>query len=359
MALKLNFTITIPPQYTGSLTSPANSSQIISSQPVSNSIDLHGQTSQGVTSSLSQIWNGIADFFNKIWECLCHKKKGKTLSTEEIERRRITQERELAVWQRQMGINLRPTNVGGVPFVDLSGKIVRPGICPAVHMERIPQIGHYSENYPILNPLLAAKLPARQLQRFPEAIKNELANIDPDNLDLYFVVWRDIPRMFESGGQSGKRNLIYHPVAFPNAQRGETHYRDMSMGIFETEGIEQAHGEQHLALPFNRFGLQNVHIHPQDAQGEVMCISPDHSRFHLPADRRWSTFHSACKFSDNRAAAVFGIILNSEERSQEFDMLCQRGHNPITLQEYKTGIQTSRLDPSLKRKIAHMLEFHT
>ncbi len=364
MGSKIDFTISIPPQCTLPVASPSpvTLSQTIASRPVSDSILQREQTSQGITDCLSQIWKAIVDFLKKIWECFCCKKKSEILSPEEIERRRVVEEEELAVWQTQMGRSLRVgANNGDVSFVDLSGRIARPGFCSALQMERIPQIGHYTENYPVLSRLIAVKLPARQLQRFSDAIKNELANVAPDNLDLYFVVWQDIPRMFEDAGQPGKRNLIYHPIAFPNAQRGETHCQDMPMGIFETEGIEEARGDPSQALPFNRFGLQNVHIHPADMPfGQAMAISPDHARFHLPAERRWSTFHSACKFPNNRAAAVFGVIIDSDNRTQELNVLLRPlGQNQITLQEYKTGIQNSQLDPSLKRKIAHVLDFYT
>jgi len=358
MSSKLDFTISIPANVASQASCPAPVNQVrfISPQLVADSMCPRQQTSQSVTDYLSQAWTAIVSFLKSIGEYLCCKKKIEAPSSEEIERRRVAQERELAIWQRQMGVNVK-CGVGNTNFVDLSARIVEPGYCPALHMERMPQIGHYKENYPILNRLMAVKLPARQLQRFPEALRNELSSYDADHLDVYFMIWQDMPRILEDSHQPGKRNLIYHPIAFPNAQLGETHYHNLSMGIFDAEGIQRDPGSQHQAMPFDRFGEQNVHIHPE---GFGMCVSPDDARFHLPHDRAWSSFNSACKFPNGRAAAVFGVILSSNDCTPESNVLLNPLYrNPISLQEYKNGIQNSPLNLNLKNKIVSVLDFCT
>ena len=364
MSSKLNFTISVPDNCISQISSPApaNQSQPRTTQPIRDSIDRCPQVSQNATHCFGQAWDMIVNFLKNIWGCLYCKKRVEALNPEEIERRRAVQERELAVWQRQMAINLKQPGSHS-NFVDLRGQINEPGHCQALQLKCLPQIGHYKENYPLMNPYLSVKLPARQLHRFPEAIRSALSNYDADHLDIYFMIWQDFPRVLEGAHQRGKRNLIYHPIAYPNAHEGETHNHNLSMGIFDTEGIERASGTQWQVMPFNQFGEQNVHIHPgrqEWARGPVMCISPDDARFYLPDNRAWSTFNSACKLPNGRAAAVFGVILNSNDQTLASHVLLNPLYrNFITLQEYKNGIQSSSLDANLKGKMLNVLDFYT
>ncbi len=301
---------------------------------------------------------------------LCHKKKGELvpqtiilLTPEQIAERRLAQARDLASWQIKMQspITAPDQRPGSANFVDLSGRLTDPGQCAALLMDRIPQIGQYMRNYPILHQSIVVKLPIRQLHQFPEAIRNEFAAYDPEHLDLYFIVWQDISEADEDPIQQGKRNILYHPIAFPDAQFGETHNQDLLMGMFEPEGIEVARGPQNQALSLNQFGSQSVHIHPNQDAGQpmVMCVSPDEGRFYNTPERASNSFYSACKFPNNRAAAFFGVILKNDPNSLELAVLSDPLRSQgLTLQEYKTGIENGPLDRSLADKITRLLNFH-
>lgn len=326
---------------------------------------------QGVANCFSAIWNTIVGFLTNIWNCLCCNAKEETpiqtpapLSPEQLAQLRATQPRDLAFWQIKMASPIRgPGLVPGDPnFVDLSGRLAQPGTCDALDMNRIPQIGHYGVNYPMLPQYLTVKLPIRQLHLFPEAIRNAFANYDAEHLDLYLIVWRDLPRTRENPIESGKRNVIYHPVAFPDALYGETHNQNLPMGIFEPEGVDTSRGPLNEALPLNRFGAQNVHIHPYFTNGAItaMCISPDQARFYSSPERTSSSFYSACKFPNNRAAAFFGVILSADANSIESAALVDPLNRPdLTLQEYKTGIANAPIDRTLADKVTRLLTFYT
>ncbi len=349
----LDFTLSIPSNATFAV--PANLSVKPVSQPqVADTLIMRNQATDGGADFFTSCWNALKGWIKSLWDLLCCRRERPPMTAPTVEdetARRAAQE----IWQQKMSMDLNPRGNRPVRFVDLSGGLDTPGSCPALLMDRVPHIGHYRERYPILDRLMTVKLPKRQLAHFPPQIQNELASYLPENLDLYVIIFRDIPAVLEDPTQLGKRNLIYHPSAFPNAQVGETHYRDLSMGVFEPDGVEASHLDISRAVPFNHLGLQNVHIHPR---GDVMCVSPDHARFTLPAGRPYSSFYSACKFPGNRAAAFFGVIINSRLNSPEanvfFDSLTR---GPVTLQEYKTGIQNSHVDANLKNKIARLLTF--
>lgn len=310
-------------------------------------------------SVLSFLWNAFVDLLNSFLDCFCcySAKNGS-------EQQRIEEERELASWQNTMAMPIRSCQqgIGNPNFIDLSGRSTQPGTCNALHMDRIPQIGQYQRGYPILSQLLTVKLPIRQLHEFPEAIKNEFVNYDAEDLDLYFIVWQDIPGVLEDQNERGKRNVIYHSAAYPNAQFGEVHNQNLSMGIFEAEGIDSSRGPANTQLPLNRFGMQNVHIHPHQAPGQpmVMCVSPDQARFYNSPGRSSRSFYSACKFPNNRAAAFFGVILNSGSNTLESAVLSAPLRTPnLTLQDYKRGIENSSLSRGLIDKIVRLLSFHS
>ncbi|MBS0653695.1 MAG: hypothetical protein JSR39_09280 [Verrucomicrobia bacterium] len=328
---------------------------------------------QCLADTMSHIWNAIVGFLTNIWNCLCCKAKEATPvqiqtpappTPEQLAQLRATQPRDLAFWQIKMASPIRgPGLMPGDPnFVDLSGRLARPGICDALDMHRIPKIGHYGQHYPMLPQYLTVKLPIRQLHLFPEAIRNEFANYDAEHLDLYLIVWRDLPITRENPIESGKRNVIYHPVAFPDALYGETHNQNLPMGIFEPEGVDTSRGPLNAALPLNRFGAQNVHIHPYFTNGAItaMCISPDQARFYSSPERPSSSFYSACKFPNNRAAAFFGVILNTDHNSIESAALVNPlNRHDLTLQEYKTGVENAPIDRSLADKVTRLLTFYT
>ena len=352
--LNFNYTIFIPANYI-----PPTPLPIINSTPPvsrnSDTMNLRQQSAEGIGDFFNHALNAIVNFFKTAWHYFFGNHCQTTASPAEIARCQETQNREYAIWQRQMNVNLRP-NRGTTDFVDLSGQLTELGNCAALNLKQIPQIGHYASEYPILNPKCAVKFPVRQLQQFPEAIRKELSSYDADHLDLYFIIWKDLPRdlTLVNRNDLDKRNLIYHPIAFPNAQQGEIHNHDLPMGIFDAEGIEMRHSD----MGYNRLAQQNVHIHPQD---QAMAISPDSAKFYLPANRPWSSFFSACKLPNDRAAAFFGIILNSNTRGILSDVL-QRPlyRDRITLQEYLAGIQNSQVvDPRLKDKLRHIFSFHS
>ena len=143
---------------------------------------------------------------------------------------------------------------------------------------------------------------------------------------------------------------------------GETHNHNLPMGVFEPEGIDAARGTLNRNLPLNQFGIQNVHIHPHFERGAIaaMCVSPDHARFYSNPDRTSSSFYSACKFPNNRAAAFLGVILNNDSNSIESAALSDPLRRPnLTLQEYKAGIENAPLDRALANKITQLLTFYT
>ncbi|MBX3718281.1 MAG: hypothetical protein KF898_01375 [Parachlamydiales bacterium] len=326
---------------------------------------------QGVANCFSAMWNALVGFFTSIWNCLCGKSIEGTpaptrapLTPEQLTQLRATQPRDQAFWQIKMASPIRDAGLmpGDANFVDLSGRLARPGICDALDMNRIPQIGQYGTHYPIMPQLLTVKLPIRQLHLFPEAIRTEFANYDAEHLDLYLIVWRDIPTVAENQAERGKRNVIYHPVAFPNAMYGETHNHNLSMGVFEPDGIDTSRGQQNRLLPLNQFGIQNVHIHPHFEQGAIaaMAVSPDVARFYTDPARTSSSFYSACKFPNNRAAAFLGVVLNTDPNSIESAALSDSLRRPnVTLQEYKTSIENAPIERSLADKITQLLTFYT
>ncbi|MBS0649858.1 MAG: hypothetical protein JSR93_01730, partial [Verrucomicrobia bacterium] len=135
---------------------------------------------QGVADCFSAIWNALLGFFTSIWNCLCGKSIEGTpaptrapLTPEQLTQLRATEPRDQAFWQIKMASPIRsPGLMPGDPnFVDLSGRLARPGICNALGMDHIPQIGHYGIHYPMMPQLLTVKLPIRQLHLFPEAIR--------------------------------------------------------------------------------------------------------------------------------------------------------------------------------------------
>lgn len=269
-------------------------------------------------------------------------------------------ERERRIWEAKMDTPFKNSNTSFIPFIDLNKGIDDPGMCSATDMPRIPQIGHYQRDYAILPTLAAIKLPIRQLEAFPDAIKREFVNYDANHLDLYVMIWQDGGRSIEAQNQIGKRNLIFHPVAFPEAQKGETHCRNLQMGIFEAEGIQAAHGNP--AIAFNRFGSQNVHIHPYARHIQAMCISPDNARFYLPPEQALSSFYSACKLPNQRAVAFFGIILDFNYLSPESQAFLNPLHqDDITLRNFKTAIEGSMsvLGQPLINKISKLLTFRS
>lgn len=326
---------------------------------------------QGIANCWSSIWNTIVGWLTSVWNCLCGKSAEEnpvqthaSFTPTQLAQLEATQVRDLAFWQIKMGSPIR--GPGLLPrdtnFVDLSGRLARPGTCAALNLERTPQIGHYGPNYPMLPQLLTVKLPIRQLHLFPEAIRSQLANYDAEHLDLYLIVWRDISRVLENPGEPGKRNIIYHSTAFPDAQDGQTHNQNLPMGVFEPDGIDITRGPLDRAIPLNQFGPQNVHIHPYVVNGVQagMCISPDQARFYSTPERPASTFYSACQFPNNRAAAFFGVILNTDDTSIESAILSDPLRNPnLTLQEYKAGIENGPMDTTLAEKITRLLTFYT
>lgn len=273
------------------------------------------------------------------------------LTPGQIELRRAAQQRELAAWQARMGVNMKQH---GPCYVDLSGRLSQPNMCSVLGMHAVPQIGHYGHNYPMLERLVTVKMPARQIAHFPEAVKRELSSCNSNQLDVYFIVWKDILPAESAGSE--KRNMVYHPLAYPWAGIGENHNEAVNMGMFNVQGIESRN--DHGAIPINTFGQQNVHLHPSVPPG-AMCISPDNARFYLPQTRQWSSFYNASHFADGRGIAVFGVILNANCHGLESNVFERPVEQTnITLQQYKEGIERSGLDRTLVQPILDILNFH-
>src|ERR1700722_20522810 len=193
MPERLSFNVSPPHQYPSPNVQPA--ARVNTAKPIRDSISHRTMATQGISGAFGEMLNALKVCLQvclqKIWNCLSCKKKQRVQNVQAIPTSPLCP--EVPIWQKNLQ-SMPRSGLGG-HYVDLTGRVAEPGFCPALGMVKLPCIGHYAHSYPILSNLLTVKLPARQLQRFPDAIKNALSNYGPDQLDLYFMVWEDIPTL--------------------------------------------------------------------------------------------------------------------------------------------------------------------
>lgn len=216
------------------------------------------------------------------------------------------QEREEA-WYGKLDTTI---NSRWFDFSQEQPKILQPGEPPGLKADRLPQIFDYEGTFKHFDPIkIALKLPRSRLDFFPREIRNQLEHFS--QLDLYFLVYN--PLIIGNN----KRNLVFHTLAFPDADIGFDKCVELEMGIFKPSGIIVGTSEDDLQP--NQWNSYPVYVHPKQVRKEDgtvesrQAISPNTASFYLDSLQDVSSFFSACILSEERAVATLSLFINTAE----------------------------------------------
>lgn len=274
------------------------------------------------------------------------------IPAEEIEKRQRT-------WQQKLQISYGPA-----PLIDrhinLAGDDPVSGVCSPVGLSCVPYIGRYQADYPMAMNNLVIRLPKDQLRSFPQEIQNKLAHYPESHLDLFFIIYSAAnlkttdPRTAD-GQALHVRNLIYHTVAFPNLRPAESKIAYLAMGIFNPQGLREIEQAQY-GIKFGDFSSRCIYFHPAPG-GNGMCISPNEARF-LTTEEPISTFYSATALPDNRAAAVYGVVLNEDDTvNNEVNKLYTAMTTSTNLEQFLQMLRSEKLNEQVLKPIEEILSF--
>ncbi len=191
---------------------------------------------------------------------------------------------------------------------------LEPGVCSSglVYLECLPTIGHYDPSgYEFADPMLTVRLPIAQLSRFPAEIQNRYGSLGRDQLDLFFVVFDGTDLSTVS------RNVIIHPLAFPDVLFNSTANGNFEMGICSPRGVVRE--ESSDGLNVDSFCSMNVHVHPQ---GDSMAISPDNARFNIDPGCDISSFYFASDLPGYRGVAFMALMVNRDSAGMRSALDC-------------------------------------
>lgn len=271
---------------------------------------------------------------------------------------------ESATWQRKLETQSEEKTPLLCHQINLLGEGPTTGFCPPVGMACMPYIGKYGAAYPMAMNILAIRLPKSQLHAFPEKIRNQLTSYPEPRLDLFFIIYnaaglKQRDQAASSGQPAHLRNIIYHPIVFRDFPANESRIASVAMGIFNPRGLQEI-PQAEAGIQFEGYSPKCVYFHPsgRDSGGQV-CISPNDARFAMTEDPI-STFYSAAALPENRATAVFGVILNESSReSPEVQKVFSALKNNTHLQGFLNSLNEQKLDAAILNPIEEILSFRS